>query len=493
MQDKSHLTLDTAVSKSETGPEPSNEEGVSTMFCTQCGTRNGSDAKFCKQCGHRLERTGPLKISEEDFQLPESRDEKVRDLLLEAFKKYEVGDIDAAVVVCSEALELRPESTDAHSLMSTLYEKKGETERAIAERERVLVLNPGSIADREKLDELRDGHVAITPRKITSSHRSNDAPILTSIRLQAAAAIAVIIVVFGIATGAMVWVAKQNKASMADASSRQVSQPPNPAVVGTTNPGSLQAAPGTQGTTQTSANQAQPNQGTNIQPALNGGNGANSQANQPNLTTQERRQRDRDSNPTLSTSELRPAPINPGIDSSGGRVGRGAIPERGSSVILPDTGPNTEPGTSQPQGSTAGQQNNNRTKNSPQGTFEIVVTRDPGANASGASGGSKSTTDSTGSLDSRGNLEVARDLHNKLQYSKAITFYRKALDGAGDGAGDIHQKIGLCYQALGEKETAINQYQQAIDSFKSLVAAGKNVDSAKQAIRSCERSIKACQ
>src|SRR5689334_4665850 len=171
------------------------EGGVSPMFCTQCGTRNGTDAKFCKLCGHKLERIGPLRISEEDFRLPDSSEERVRKLLLEAYTKYEAKDLDAAVAICAEALELRPDSTDAHSLMSTLHEKKGDRDIAISEREKVLELNPGSIADREKLDELRDGTLIVTPRKITTSSRKSSSSLLESPLAQAFAAIFVMLAV----------------------------------------------------------------------------------------------------------------------------------------------------------------------------------------------------------------------------------------------------------------------------------------------------------
>ena len=68
-----------------------------------------------------------------------------------AFERNEAGDVDGAILDCREALEFAPDSTSAHSLMGMLYEKKGERDKAITEFEKVLELNPGSIAVREKL------------------------------------------------------------------------------------------------------------------------------------------------------------------------------------------------------------------------------------------------------------------------------------------------------------------------------------------------------
>ena len=125
------------------------------MFCTACGTKNQLNSNFCKQCGQALEKTAPAKISEADFDHALPVEEQVDALLERAYRLRKTGDLGGAVALCNEVLELRPTSTSAHSLLGQLYEAQGDKPRAIAALERVLEINPGSIADRVKLDELR--------------------------------------------------------------------------------------------------------------------------------------------------------------------------------------------------------------------------------------------------------------------------------------------------------------------------------------------------
>ena len=146
------------------------------MFCTACGVKNPGDANFCKQCGHRMERSNSRPLSEEEFAFPADPNETVRKLLVTAYKHYEIQNLDAALRACHEAVLIRPDSTDVHSLMSTLYEKQGNIPLAITEREKVLDLNPGSIADREKLDELKEGKPLAKAGKINFVRQATGTP-----------------------------------------------------------------------------------------------------------------------------------------------------------------------------------------------------------------------------------------------------------------------------------------------------------------------------
>src|SRR5262249_31640019 len=136
-----------------TSPEGAAQNGAlmdsaeAGMFCTRCGTRNTIDANYCKQCGRKMEKPSPPPISDDEYALPGKPEEKVSELLVLAFHRSEAHDLEGAIKVCSEALEVLPDSTSAHSLMGMLYEKQGERSKAIAEFEKVLELNPGSIAD----------------------------------------------------------------------------------------------------------------------------------------------------------------------------------------------------------------------------------------------------------------------------------------------------------------------------------------------------------
>lgn len=147
------------------------------MFCSSCGTRNGTDSNFCKQCGIRLDKSVPVKIDPDDFERALPDEEHVSALLERAYQRRKEGDIEGAISLCVEALHLPIESTSAHSLLGQLYEEQGNREAAIHEYERVLTLNPASIADRVKLDQLRSGdspHTGRTTRvSLSNDHNSN--------------------------------------------------------------------------------------------------------------------------------------------------------------------------------------------------------------------------------------------------------------------------------------------------------------------------------
>lgn len=140
------------------------------MFCRECGAGISPDSKFCKECGAKLGGLGIVKtmaLTVQDLE-PVAGDvnqERLAKLLDMAFWHNDAGNLDAAIKACEAALVINPASTTAHSLLSTLYEKKGDDERAIDHLEAVLEINPDSIADQTKLDQLKRGvHVkAIQP------------------------------------------------------------------------------------------------------------------------------------------------------------------------------------------------------------------------------------------------------------------------------------------------------------------------------------------
>ena len=96
-------------------------------------------------------------------------------------------------------------------------------------------------------------------------------------------------------------------------------------------------------------------------------------------------------------------------------------------------------------------------------------------------------------MDSRSRRAIALQAQMRGDYRLAVREYLKALDGAGDDSGTIHQQVGICYQRLADKESAIAHYNYAIAEFKRQVSASRNAETAQNAIKSCERSIKALQ
>ncbi len=138
------------------------------MYCHDCGTANTVDSKYCKECGTKINdgyRTMMLSVQDLPVNQSDETLDKLTRLLDMAFWHNEAGNRDAAITAAEAALAINPNSTTAHSLLGTLYEKRGDDARAIEHFEAVLLLNPDSAADAAKLDQLRRGvHVkAVTP------------------------------------------------------------------------------------------------------------------------------------------------------------------------------------------------------------------------------------------------------------------------------------------------------------------------------------------
>ncbi len=130
------------------------------LFCTECGTKNSADSKYCRECGTKINdgyRTMMLSLDDLRAIDNEKNQERLAKLLDMAFWHNEAGNADAAVLACEAALAIHPHSTTAHSLLGTLYEKRGDDSKAIHHFEAVVSLNPDSAADAAKLDQVRRG------------------------------------------------------------------------------------------------------------------------------------------------------------------------------------------------------------------------------------------------------------------------------------------------------------------------------------------------
>jgi tetratricopeptide (TPR) repeat protein len=145
------------------------------MYCTDCGSRNPTDSKYCRECGRKIlsledearlsNARGSKSVIVDTPPEPADEPEKLRHLLDMAFWHNEVGNFPGAILACEAALKLDPNSTSALSLLGCLYEKQGNDEKAIENFEKVVHLNPDSVADYEKLEHLVRGIrvKAVTP------------------------------------------------------------------------------------------------------------------------------------------------------------------------------------------------------------------------------------------------------------------------------------------------------------------------------------------
>ncbi len=141
------------------------------MHCHDCNTANTVDSKYCKECGAKInEGYRTMMLSVQDLPLGQSDEtlDRLTRLLDMAFWHNEAGNLAAAITASEAALAINPNSTTAHSLLGSLYEKKGDDAQAINHFEAVLALNPESAADAAKLDQIRRGvHVKAVAPPIT--------------------------------------------------------------------------------------------------------------------------------------------------------------------------------------------------------------------------------------------------------------------------------------------------------------------------------------
>ena len=142
-----------------TGRTPTPHEETQ-VFCNDCGTRNSVDSKYCKECGSKVNdgyRTMMLTVEDLAAVEDDQGQQRLTRLLDMAFWHNEAGHTDAAIRASEAALKIHPLCTTAHSLLGTLYEKKGDDQKAVEHFEEVVRLNPDSEADAAKLEQVRQG------------------------------------------------------------------------------------------------------------------------------------------------------------------------------------------------------------------------------------------------------------------------------------------------------------------------------------------------
>ncbi len=459
------------------------------MFCIECGTRNPENAKFCKKCGARMPQpdlaeqaaaeatTPPEPQVEPEVVEPVDPVQSARDLLLSAFRMREAGKLDEAVAKAKEVVALQPDNVSAHALLSTLFEHKGDLDAAIAEREKVLELAPDSEPDREKLEMLKKGERQAAPRRIIAA-RSLGRPVLFERKPSPTAiAVAAFLVIVIVGSAAVLW---RNRDGSKPAPN-QLAQAPS---TNTNIPGTFGQTPAQpQGT----PNAAQPGQ---QQPAGAG-------AQQPGYQQPAEPPR-RPSNSAEGMEESRsvpPAPVsipNNNLLERDTRPARPAVEADPGAFHMPDrtTDQGAGGGTVTPQPPV--------TPPSNPGHIEIILAPDPTGTARTGSGnsGSSSTRTAKGdgsSMDSRSRRALAQEYQMKGDYARAAAEYKKALEGAGDDSGIVHQKIALCYQRMDQREAAIAHYNDAIQAFQQLKASGRNTDLAEQGIRASQAGIANCK
>ncbi|MBP6963138.1 MAG: tetratricopeptide repeat protein [Armatimonadetes bacterium] len=399
------------------------------MRCSKCGTANDSANKFCKECGQKLSDPGVAKELTPDEHL------KVGEFVYLAYRESDAGHVENAIAACQGALAINEDNPAIHALLGSLYARMGDLARAIYEYERVVALNPGSLEDRRKLEQLRvqllmPAPIVKPPRpairladlKWFKQHRDK-------LPWVAAALAFLIVVAIG---SAAIRGSRTRDASPRDtqaqngAPDNRIPGQPLPYGPGAYTPPAGQAAePPTAGRGQTDRQAVTapavpttrpgipsvPLPGTNTRP--------NSPVRQPSAPTQER-----------------PA-ITPIIRPSGGGTGTSTSTTNAARPRTPVIRPAPDSVAAQPSVSPE---------------------------------------------------ERGRQLHREGKYDEAISSYREALNQTSD-AGRVYQQIAMSYQRKGDHTLAIDSYNRAIRSFRDQLNTGRDKAEVERNIRACEAGI----
>ncbi len=501
------------------------------MFCTSCGVKNAADSNFCKQCGGKLAKAMP-KISEDAFDRALPDEEQTAALLERAYRLRRAGDLDAAIALCEESLRLREDSTSAHSLLGQLHEEKGDAAQAIHEYERVLALNPGSIADRVKLDELKAREESVAsgiPGAVTSGaarkpplrvrlgdHR--DASGFDYSRFTSAG-VAVVLVGLGSLLALQFHPRSQNASVLPAAApsgpigannmtSNMPSAPDRGAQTTQIAPDAPTAANGmnTPGKNAASVS-TNPIPAGPVQIASSAGATLPAPPTAPTIIYQRGPAEIRYIPVPARTAPLNIAPNSaltrlPGKNGRPGRAPAGGndtdrvvldpdVTENGGKITVQvgDSDMRDKINTARPNdasGKTSGRGSSGRGADNdarvPGETEHIEMEKPHNGTARAASNPS--------SVEARSLVAMGEDKKHNKDYRGAVEAFGRALGSAGDQSGYIYQQRALCYQYLNDTSSARADYTHAIDEYRKLES--RDPETARNGIRACQSGIKTC-
>ena len=405
------------------------------MQCSKCNTDNDADSRFCKKCGHPLEEAQAASRG-----LSPEEHIRIGELIYSAFKHKESGDIEKAILACQGALALNDASPQAHVLLATLYQSKGDIAAAMYEYERALDLDPQNLSTKVKLDNLRDSPVpaAAEPQDSWLGKVSPYAPVM------AFGAVFVIVLV------ALTMFFVGGSSNQAEAPQAQQTNPQTTAPI---QPYERTRYPQTQ--TQTPMAQQQygiPGQAPVAQQPY--GMAPATQQPYPGQP---------------APTQVAQQPAAPPAPAPAPVPRQTTTYQRQRAPIFPITRPAPVQVAPRPQPIFA----------------PIIVSRPTQTSHPSISQppAPKPAPQPVGDPEQRA-VQLQRD----GKYDEAISAYKEALNRTSD-SGRIYQQIGLCNQRLGKRSAAVNSYNQAIRSYRDQLAAGRDPAEVQRNIRACEAGI----
>ncbi|HTQ09986.1 MAG TPA: tetratricopeptide repeat protein, partial [Fimbriimonadaceae bacterium] len=398
------------------------------------------DSAFCRKCGATL--------SPDDVQ--QAR-EKLEAAVQDGFKIFSTGRTAEAMQIAETAVLANPSSTSALSLKAMCHERLGQISEALDCHERVLAIDPDSMIDKIKANDLRNLLVARSSIAAIPDRR---------LAIVGAAAAFVLILSIGVV------VAKGH----ANTPERVAYNQPAASL----QPKGATFQPVDSTPTQTQTPQAPV---TNAQKAANDTGTSQAPVN---------RGRDDENPDTLTSGGRLPGPldgpvtINPIFPQQPNPTNPSP---RNVATNTPPNGTDPSPKPIDPPAQNGGDQTPPASDQSP-GIMDIqVVSGKPGAKGLGS--GAAGHPNGVEAL-----LRTAGAEFQTRDYASAATSYERALR-AGANPGTANQRLAECYEQLGRNADAVAAYNRAISALQADLDSGRGDKTrTSSALDVCKQAVK---
>jgi tetratricopeptide (TPR) repeat protein len=425
------------------------------VSCKSCMAYNSLDSAFCKKCGTTL--------AADDIQ--QAKD-KLESVVADGFRIFNSGRTDEAMQMAEAAVSANPTSTAALSLKAMCHERLGQISEALECHERVLEIDPDSMIDKIKVNDLRNLVIARSSIAAVPDRR---------MALWSAAATIVLVLSIGIV------VAKSGARSDGDKVASNI--PVNNQARGSV------GAPLDSGAS---------NQGA--QAPFNGaasGSSSGPGVVQPN-TEQKNPAPERHN--SADDVNLGHPDLSHGLPSPGNGGGPGSVPPvtisldqatkdainkntvaqnnaAANKAVGGDQGGDPQPQPDNPAG-------HGQTKQDAPGVMEITVLSGPGKH------GGDPNDPSTHPNGVEALLRTARSNYQIGKYSVAANSYERALRAGADPATG-NQHLAQCYEKLGRNSEAVDAYNRSIAALQAELNSGRgDKDRLSAVLDSCKQAVK---
>ena len=443
------------------------------MRCPTCEIDNLAESKYCRECGGKLaaeeaSASNPMPDAEsasedESGTEAERKRRRVAELMPRAFAFAEKGALVEAIATAEEAAGLLPGSSAAHALLATLYERAGQSEKAIEALKRVAALNPEAPVDGERIERLRRARAASHSNPPTDAAEKSPVAFWAP-RVGAALAFALVL-----ASG----VAVIDRSSSEPVRGGHIARLP----VTETAPGALPLAP--------SSSLARP---TVVVPPPATASTLDPFARKfsPPATpaATERRRRRIEAEAPRRRNLPRADAASPGGGTPPVSVSLPATPSRSESGSpLGGIQPGPPEGERIPAGPP--RSSSERSGGTPEksgggdGGYIHIEVHPATSGSAGETDTKKAGGDST---------TQAQALQSEGRYLDALATYREVL-ASGEPRGEIYQNVGLCHQRLGDRSAARDAYLRAIEAYRRQAKRGGAPEVASRGIDSCRAAL----